>query len=660
MSIRGWTIGKQIWVLAAISVLLLGSIEVYYNVVVRDLSTRLSDVGDRRMPAVRSMTLADMMHDGLRAVVYRALVSANTHDAAGLADALKEYEEFSADFHTHLDAIKKFNQDDAFNRQVETTSAKVENYIKSGKEVLDLTNQGKMDAALSKLAAFQVSFKELEGEMEALGEAITTDSDKAVKASREASGRAKYWGMVIALLGLGFALSAAFVISRNVKSRLTSVTGVLSAGSNSISIAVTELANASSDLSAASEDQASALAQTASAIDEISAMIKRSSELAVEADEASNQSKSRAEQGATIISEMTDSMRSIDERVEGLAHQMGDNNAKLTKIVQVINEVAQKTTVINEIVFQTKLLSFNASVEAARAGEYGKGFAVVAEEVGNLAEMSGTAAKEINGLLEQSVGFVKTVIEESKRNVDSSLMSTKQAVAGGRETAERCGQVFSEITEGAAQISQMVSSISQASSESSKGVEEISRALGDLNSAVQVNTKASRGCAEASKNLGHQVSELKDCAEDLSQLSLGRSVIQKFEWKDEYALGVNAMDDEHKVLIEKINALADAMATNSDLKKPFADLASYTHYHFNEEEQFMRSIGYPELPGHHEIHVRLLNQVAQHGKRIDAGDVNPGELMNFLNDWLLKHILGVDMKYARFSREGAVRTKRAA
>ena len=72
----------------------------------------------------------------------------------------------------------------------------------------------------------------------------------------------------------------------------------------------------------------------------------------------------------------------------------------------LISEIGNKTKVINDIVFQTKLLSFNASVEAARAGEHGKGFSVVAEEVGNLAHMSGNSAKEITQLLESSINRV--------------------------------------------------------------------------------------------------------------------------------------------------------------------------------------------------------------------------------------------------------------
>ncbi|MHA0111674.1 methyl-accepting chemotaxis protein, partial [Klebsiella pneumoniae] len=79
-----------------------------------------------------------------------------------------------------------------------------------------------------------------------------------------------------------------------------------------------------------------------------------------------------------------------------------DANSQLQSISNIIGEISAKTNIINDIVFKTQLLSFNASIEAARAGQHGRGFAVVAEEVGNLAQMSGNAAKEIRALLEDS------------------------------------------------------------------------------------------------------------------------------------------------------------------------------------------------------------------------------------------------------------------
>lgn len=651
MNLKTWNVGKQLWLLAIMSALVLISVEVFNNITIRKLSAHLTDVGRTQLPAVRAMTLADMMHDGLRAVVYRSIIAAQKSDATELEDASKEYQEFSENIYRHLGEIEKLGASNEAKTQTKEALVEVKAYVQAGETVLKLAAQGKTEAAIAQLSDYQKAFESLEEKLEVLGDKIEREASASVEVSSDISESAKFWGLLIAIFGSAIGLLCSFWINRSITSRLSQVSGVLGLGSREVAIAVTELSSASSDLSAAATQQSSALEQTASAIHEISSMVKRSAELADDADNSSQQSKAKAQQGGAIITEMMDSMKTINDKTELLAEQMNESNQKLSSIVKVINEVADKTKVINEIVFQTKLLSFNASVEAARAGEHGKGFSVVAEEVGNLAQMSGNAAKEINTLLEQNLNNVKAIIEETKLKVESSLSSTKFAVSQGNETAERCGHVFHELVEASVRVSEMVSSISQASAESSKGVEEISGTLSELNSAVQVNASASNDCADASRKLEEQVVKLRESASSLNLLASGRKEAQKFEWKDSYALGVEKMDDEHKVLIEKINTLVEAIESNKDLAAPFKDLAEYTDYHFSEEEKYMMSISYPELSAHKKIHSRLLSQVAEYGEQVSGGKVDGAELTNFLNDWLLKHILGVDMKYAKFSRK---------
>lgn len=145
------------------------------------------------------------------------------------------------------------------------------------------------------------------------------------------------------------------------------------------------------------------------------------------------------------------------------------SNHEIAAIVNVFTEIQEKAKVINEIVFQTQLLSFNASVEAARAGEHGKGFAVVAEEVGNLAEMSGSASGEIGGLLSESLKKVENTVEEVQSQI------AKLVVEGGRGIL-----VLEQIVQEAQVANQKTLEISQASEEQSKGIREISLAMNQL------------------------------------------------------------------------------------------------------------------------------------------------------------------------------------
>jgi methyl-accepting chemotaxis protein len=208
------------------------------------------------------------------------------------------------------------------------------------------------------------------------------------------------------------------------------------------------------------------------------------------------------------IGEINDANTQIMTAIETSNHEIGE-------IVTIITEIGNKTKVINDIVFQTKLLSFNASVEAARAGEHGKGFAVVAEEVGNLAQMSGNAAKEISALLDGSTEKVQQTVSSTKSKVEGLIALGKQKVESGTEVAKRCGLVLNEIVGGAQEVTKMVDEIAHASGEQSKGIHEVNRAVEQLDQTTQQNASASEQAASAAEQLSSQAQTLRSSVEEL-------------------------------------------------------------------------------------------------------------------------------------------------
>ena len=188
------------------------------------------------------------------------------------------------------------------------------------------------------------------------------------------------------------------------------------------------------------------------------------------------------------------------------------------QIVDVINEIGAKAQVINDIVFQTKLLAFNASVEAARAGEHGKGFAVVAEEVGSLAQMSGSSANEIAELLEDSTLKVSKIIENNKKQISSLLDEAKTKVAHGSEIATACGQILQTLDTTVTTISQSINEITTASQEQSVGINEINTAMNEMDKASQETSRAASLSAENSNALAGQVQNLRDVLIELEVL----------------------------------------------------------------------------------------------------------------------------------------------
>lgn len=122
------------------------------------------------------------------------------------------------------------------------------------------------------------------------------------------------------------------------------------------------------------------------------------------------------------------------------------------------------------------------------------------------------------------------------------------------------------------------------------------------------------------------------------------------EWKPEFSVGVVEFDMQHRQLVSLINRLHDAMlqgAPAASLRPILRELVNYTKHHFDREELAMRTAGYPGYAAHRQQHEQLADQVFEFAQRFESGRVALSiELMNFLKEWLTKHILGSDKAYA--------------
>ncbi len=130
--------------------------------------------------------------------------------------------------------------------------------------------------------------------------------------------------------------------------------------------------------------------------------------------------------------------------------------------------------------------------------------------------------------------------------------------------------------------------------------------------------------------------------------------LETFLWTDDLSIGVTAMDDQHKILIDKINTLIDDL--NSDGPNAYSDykeLARFVIEHFEDEENFMESINFPGLPIHRNIHKQLLEKVGEFDDDIRDGVVDKVKLVSFLKMWLKSHIMGIDMKYGAHAKTNA-------
>lgn len=328
--------------------------------------------------------------------------------------------------------------------------------------------------------------------------------------------------ILVAFLGVFIGLLVGFFFATSVSKSILKVSDNLAQNAELVSSASTEIASSSGTLSAAATQQAASLEETAASLEQITAMIAKAAENAKLAAHSSASSHAKAEEGRSAVNEMTQSMDEISESNVAIMNQVNESNLQMFEIVKVIQEIGNKTKVINDIVFQTKLLSFNASVEAARAGEHGKGFAVVAEEVGKLAQMSGNAAKEISDMLDSSVSKVENLLSDSKAKVESLVDLGKRKVDTGINVAKKCADVLNEIVRNVSEVSSLANEISQATSEQAQGVGEINKAIGQLDTVTQSNTTSSAETASAATSLSSQAESLKTSVDELSFTIHGR------------------------------------------------------------------------------------------------------------------------------------------
>ncbi len=297
-----------------------------------------------------------------------------------------------------------------------------------------------------------------------------------------------------------------FSLSKSIKT-INATTDKLRTLAESTSKSSKEVESISEEVSSSANEQAASIQETVATLDEITSQVTATADSVDNSTKKSEESLSIATQGKTVVTEMIQSMEAIGQSNKDIMEEIARGNERIGGIVKIINEISEKTAVINDIVFQTKLLSFNASVEAARAGEHGKGFAVVAEEVGNLAQMSGKASTEISAILSDSVIKVNSVIEETNRNVQSLTKIGGEKVSDGMKVADRCGLVLEDIVVNATIVKNMMNEISVASAEQAEGIRNITAAMNQLDQATLSNNKSAAMSSQSAKELlEHSVS----------------------------------------------------------------------------------------------------------------------------------------------------------
>jgi methyl-accepting chemotaxis protein len=254
---------------------------------------------------------------------------------------------------------------------------------------------------------------------------------------------------------------------KHMNDNLHKIVSEVRVGTDTITTASREIAAGNLDLSSRTEQQAGSLEETAAAMEELTSTVKNNADNAQQANQLAASASQVAVQGGDVVGQVVNTMAAI--------------NTSSKRIVEIIS-------VIDGIAFQTNILALNAAVEAARAGEQGRGFAVVASEVRNLAQRSAAAAKEIKGLIDDSV--------------------TK--VDDGSKLVELAGSTMKEVVDSVRRVTDIVSEITASSKEQSSGIEQINQAVTQMDEVTQQNAALVEQAAAAAQSLQDQAEKLSE------------------------------------------------------------------------------------------------------------------------------------------------------
>ncbi len=421
----------------------------------------------------------------------------------------------------------------------------------------------------------------------------------------------------------------------------------LSYSINGIKQMVEQVSQSAQQVAAGSQSQAQGATEQASSVEELSATLNDVSMAARQNAESAKSAKENTDkagrQNSTSKEKMEEMMKAMD------------------KIIATSQEIRKINKTIEDIAFQTNILSLNAAVEAARAGSAGKGFAVVADEVRNLAHKSSEASKDTTALIEDSIQAVKNGSEiaqsvaQSIESSDALSARTVQEISQIAAAIERESEAIAQITEGIDQISTVVQTSSATSQESAAVSQELSnqalqiRKLVDGFTTVQQEGSSVPGYSAAVVTAGNQA------AVSAMPHPVQVSGAKRYELTPDLLTGNELVDSEHYQLFDALNELMDACSQGIGREKigDTADfLADYVDKHFGDEEELQKKNGYPDYEPHHRFHVGYQADMrkAANSIRVQGPTMENLAEINRLAGVLVSHIRRADKRMADFVR----------
>ncbi|NBX16175.1 MAG: hypothetical protein EBR09_02290 [Proteobacteria bacterium] len=438
-----------------------------------------------------------------------------------ITDAYKEWE-------AAADSLAGRAQDNSQRGRLAELKITIQARRELSEKVLKAAIEGEVDQAFAFHNTEEAAAKPLDERIQRLtDEFIQSERATAAATKREVTLAGKswiYWMIVASAMAIGIAaLTAQALMTGFVRGLTRGSENVLEASSQFLTKAA-EISQSTDLRSKASADEAKSLGDSANAFRDIVQVAELNAEHAKNTQTLAAENSVDIEKSGKLIAEMAQALDEVLRSNASMGGRLSESSAQLGEIVRIIADISDKSKIINDIIFQTKLLSFNASVEAARAGEGGKGFAVIAEELGHLSMTSTNAAKDIAALFEKSKEKAELIGRETFAGLETISAAAQVKIEHAKNSADEFGNYFNKVSAATVHFAELTEHIRAISENQAASLLETCKTLENLALLAVQNSGSLSTSANAAQELHALAENVRSSARNMVNIVQGQQL----------------------------------------------------------------------------------------------------------------------------------------